>query len=111
VNPSEVNPSEVLPSEVLTDDAELAQELARNDGADIEYWVPDGDTLIPATQEQAERFREYDRERAAQYRLRLWYQEEAERKRAAAPGVRGLVARVRQRLKVSLARLDEATRW
>ncbi len=64
---------------VVPNGDELVHELERDGGALIEYWVPVGDEMVPATPEQAERFRGYDRELIASYRLEQWLREEQHR--------------------------------
>lgn len=39
---------------------------------EIEYWVPDGDRLIPATLEDIMRIHEFERARTARRRLETW---------------------------------------
>jgi hypothetical protein len=73
------------PRGLIPDGDELVQEYARDGGAQIEYWVPDGEELVPATPEQVERFREYDRELVARSRLQLWHQAEQRRARWRRP--------------------------
>jgi hypothetical protein len=80
---------------VIADGAELLREFERDGGAELTYWVPEGEGLVPATPEQVERFREYDRELVARYRLQVWRREERRRARWRLPRRLARLARAR----------------
>jgi hypothetical protein len=50
-----------------------------------EYWVRQGDALVPATREDVARIREWERARRAQWHLREWLRLEREGRRWPRP--------------------------